>query len=73
MIDKEEAERKEEAKRAQAAAGETASVKKTQNAPVVKENTYGRNDLVTIIKGEETKELKYKKAEAYLQAGWSLR
>ena len=73
VIDKEEAERKEEAKRAQAAAGETASVKKTQNAPVVKENTYGRNDLVTIIKGEETKELKYKKAEAYLQAGWSLR
>ncbi len=41
-------------------------------APVVKNAGPGRNDLVTIRKGTETKELKYKKAEPLLAAGWEL-
>jgi len=40
--------------------------------PHVKENTFGRNDVVTITNGTETKELKYKKAEVLLQQGWSI-
>ncbi len=34
--------------------------------------SYGRNDLVTIAKGEETQTLKFKKAEAFLAEGWSI-
>ena len=32
----------------------------------------GRNDKVTITKGSDTKVLKYKKAGALLEAGWTL-
>jgi preprotein translocase subunit SecA len=40
-------------------------------APVVKSGKeYGRNDEVTIRKGEETQTLKYKKAEPLLAEGW---
>jgi len=38
--------------------------------PVVKEDAPGRNDLVTIQKGDETREVKYKKAEPLLAEGW---
>lgn len=72
VVDKEEAARKQEAAAAQAAAGETAEGDQQKQAPVVKEKTYGRNDLVTITDGEETKELKYKKAEPLLASGWSI-
>ena len=34
--------------------------------------THGRNDFVTIQKGTETKEIKYKKAEALLAQGWEI-
>ena len=34
------------------------------------EKTYGRNDKVILIKGEETKTIKYKKADKYLNDGW---
>ncbi len=40
--------------------------------PVTKGAAPGRNDLVTIKKGSETKELKYKKAEPLLAEGWEL-
>lgn len=40
--------------------------------PVVKSDAYGRNDLVTITNGTETKEVKYKKAEALLLEGWAI-
>jgi preprotein translocase subunit SecA len=74
LVEQEEIDRKREAEAAQAAAGETAKPKKVTNqTPVVKETTHGRNDLVTITKGEETKELKYKKAEAYLKEGWQIK
>lgn len=33
---------------------------------------YGRNDVVTITNGTETKEMKFKKAEELLKQGWSI-
>jgi preprotein translocase subunit SecA len=41
-------------------------------APVRKQETFGRNDVVTIRKGEETQTLKYKKAEPLLSQGWEM-
>ncbi|MDR3546808.1 MAG: preprotein translocase subunit SecA [Candidatus Pacebacteria bacterium] len=41
--------------------------------PIVKTGTeYGRNDTVTIRKGDETQALKYKKAEPLLEQGWEI-
>ena len=74
-VAKEEAQRKEEAKAAQAAAGVTdSSAKKinTKQAPVQKDAQYARNDMVTITNGETTQELKFKKAEELLTQGWSI-
>lgn len=50
-----------------AAAGEEGAA-----SPVRKSAAPGRNDLVVIKKGDETKELKFKKAEPLLQEGWEL-
>lgn len=41
-------------------------------APILKANTPNRNDTVTIRKGDETREMKYKKAEPLLSEGWEL-
>ncbi|HUQ30375.1 MAG TPA: preprotein translocase subunit SecA [Candidatus Paceibacterota bacterium] len=40
--------------------------------PIMKNQQYGRNDLVTIKKGEETQTLKFKKAEPLIAIGWEL-
>ncbi|MBI2410217.1 preprotein translocase subunit SecA [Candidatus Kaiserbacteria bacterium] len=40
--------------------------------PIVNKQSYGRNDFVTIKKGDETKTIKYKKAEPFLADGWSI-
>ena len=71
----EEEQRKKEAEAAQASAGTTAEskAKGRRQAPVTKEKTFGRNDLVTITNGSETKELKFKKAESLLQSGWTIK
>ncbi len=71
-VAKEEQVRKQEAEAAQAAAGETIESKDTKHTPVVHGKTYGRNDLVTVTDGTETKEMKYKKAEDLLQSGWKV-
>jgi preprotein translocase subunit SecA len=53
-----------------ASEGGDGSASKAQE-PVVKKGTEsGRNDVVTIRKGEETQTLKYKKAEKLLSEGW---
>ncbi len=52
---------------ASSAAGSEASP-----ATVVLGHTYGRNDEVTIRKGEEVQTLKYKKAESLLLEGWEI-
>jgi preprotein translocase subunit SecA len=41
-------------------------------APIIKEDGYGRNDFVTIKKGDATQTLKYKKAEPLLVEGWEI-
>ncbi len=41
-------------------------------APLVKPAGHGRNDFVTIKKGNETKTLKFKKAEPFLAEGWEI-
>jgi preprotein translocase subunit SecA len=71
VAEKEE-EKKREAKAAQAAAGEQTETKTGKQAPVVKEKTFSRNDIVTVTNGEETKEMKYKKAEPLLSSGWNI-
>ena len=73
VIAKEEEKAKAEAEAAQAAAGVTEdSNAPTKNAPIVSHKEFGRNDMVTITNGTETQELKFKKAEALLNDGWSL-
>jgi hypothetical protein len=41
-----------------------------ENIPVVNQNTFGRNDTVTIRLGDKTQTLKYKKAEPFIAEGW---
>ena len=41
-------------------------------APFVKGAGYGRNDMVTIKKGDETRIIKFKKAELLLAQGWEI-
>ncbi len=72
-IEKEQQERKAEAVAAQQSAGQTSESKTQRRQPIAKAETFGRNDLVTISNGEETKELKFKKAESLLVSGeWKL-
>ena len=44
----------------------------TEQKPIVNTQVYGRNDEITIQKGEETQTLKYKKAEPLLAQGWEI-
>jgi preprotein translocase subunit SecA len=62
----------EEKTRAKLVAASEGSDTSVEKAPVVKGVTYGRNDEVTIRKGEETQTLKYKKAEGMLSEGWEV-
>jgi preprotein translocase subunit SecA len=72
-IDKEAAELQKQQAAAQAMSQRSnVSESSANKAPRVSEKTYGRNDLVTVTNGEETKELKYKKAEEMLKDGWRL-
>ena len=71
---KEEETLRQERAAAQRASGgaQSKSAGKSKQQTVVKEVGYGRNDIVTIQKGKETKELKYKKAETLLADGWEV-
>ncbi|HUX81049.1 MAG TPA: preprotein translocase subunit SecA [Candidatus Paceibacterota bacterium] len=40
--------------------------------PLQKSSAYGRNDFITIKKGDATQTLKFKKAEPLLQEGWEI-
>ncbi len=50
----------------------TAGEEGSAHTPLIKSSAPGRNDIVTIKKSDETKELKFKKAEAFLTQGWEL-
>jgi len=70
-IRREEQEMKEERKRIQEVGGSAPNTKAPRQR--VNNDEFGRNDLVTITNGTETKEMKYKKAEALLAEGeWSI-
>lgn len=76
-VDKEEAELRRAQAHAQLAGGaENAGNGKDQrgnNQPIRREERHGRNDMVTITNGTETKSLKFKKAEALIATGeWNL-
>lgn len=74
LVQKEEEERKEEAQAAQKSAG-TGAVANPQPAkqvPATSGTEFERNELVTITKDGESKELKFKKAEQLLAQGWTV-
>jgi len=72
-IEKEEEElRKEKAKVQRAGVLSNTNTQTAGRQPRVKEESYGRNDLVKVTDGKETKEMKYKKAEPLLAKGWKI-
>jgi len=74
IVAKEESERKAAAEAAQKQAGTGAkqAPKKQQTVNKQSEQTFSRNETVTITNGSESKELKYKKAEPLLAEGWKI-
>jgi len=66
----EEQRMKKESERAQRSASSAkSSTGSTTPSPIKSDNKIGRNELVTITNGTETKEMKYKKAETLLSTG----
>jgi preprotein translocase subunit SecA len=49
-----------------------ASQSSAGTTPIVKSDERGRNEMVTIQKGDETQTLKFKKAESLLRDGWTI-
>ena len=64
--------REEEARQRAKILAAAEGAKENGGAPITRAHTPGRNDLVTIKKGEEQQTIKYKKAEALLADGWEL-
>ncbi len=62
----------EERTRRALAAASTEGGNIAEQAPIVKAAGHGRNDTVTIKKGDETQTLKFKKAEPLLSEGWEI-
>ena len=71
VVEKEEQESIQEKKQAQEAGG-SSQASAPSRQPRTTEKTFGRNDLVTLRKGDETQEVKFKKAETLLDEGWEL-
>ena len=72
IIDKEDEELKQQAAAALRSSEGKPDVGGVKAAPRVAEQMPGRNDMVTITNGTETKQVKFKKAEPLLGAGWQL-
>ncbi|MBU0750098.1 preprotein translocase subunit SecA, partial [Patescibacteria group bacterium] len=60
----------EKTRRALRTASETGSQPVEAAVTVTAAGEYGRNDVVTLTRGDETQTVKYKKAEALLAEGW---
>lgn len=69
-LQKEEETMRKEKERIQRAGGGEVTIERQQQR--VNSEKYGRNDIVKITNGSETKEMKYKKAEALLEDGWKI-
>lgn len=65
--------KEEEELKKTAAAAQAAGVASEAKGPRQSDRSFGRNELVTITNGQETKEMKYKKAEELISSGgWKL-
>ena len=72
-FESEEARMKRESAKAQETGARTEDGSATPAEPVRNDDKVGRNELVEITNGKETKQMKYKKAEALLTSGeWKL-
>jgi len=72
VIEREDTEHKKQATAALLASQMDAKAASGGSSQRVSENIPGRNDLITITNGRETKQLKYKKAEEFLENGWKI-
>lgn len=72
IVAEEESERKAESRAAQKSAGAASGPTQKRRSPVKNETEYSRNELVKITNGEEVRELKFKKAEPLIAAGWTV-
>lgn len=70
---KEEERLRQAVKNAQLITNGTASVNVTGKVFERENKKYGRNDLVTIYKDNEEKQMKFKKAEQFLSSGWQIK
>ncbi len=71
-VDDSRIRREEEQTRAKLVAASEGTDEPAATAPIVNGKEYGRNDEVTIHRGDETQTLKYKKAEPLLKEGWTI-
>lgn len=73
IVDREEAEMKQQSEKAQNSAGVTETKSIKENKPVRNTEQYNRNEIVTISNGTEEQTVKYKKAEPLLSTGeWKI-
>ena len=73
VVDKEEEVLRKEKAAAQQSGGASESVEASSKTQAIRKEEPGRNEMVTVTNGTETKELKYKKAEALLgEGGWEI-
>lgn len=73
LLREEEEMRKARAKIQEVGGGTNTQTSTAAKQPRVSEKTPGRNDMVTITKGDETKEMKFKKAEPLIESGeWEM-
>ncbi len=73
VIEKEDAELKKQAAAALRSSEGKTDVSALKATPRVAEEMPGRNDIVTITNGTETRAVKFKKAEPLLGSGWQLK
>ena len=71
IIEKEEAQLKKQAEAAIRSSTQAGDVK-GMNKPATASNEPARNEIVTVTNGTETRQLKFKKAQELLNAGWTL-
>jgi preprotein translocase subunit SecA len=70
-VDKDEAELKKQSAAAISSSQSPESVSE-KSLPSVTKNDKGRNEIVTVTNGTETRQLKFKKAQELLSEGWTL-
>jgi preprotein translocase subunit SecA len=73
IVDKEEAEMKQQSEMAQNSAGNSEVKNVKENKPVRNTEQYNRNEIVVITNGTDIQSVKYKKAESMLSTGeWKI-